>query len=85
MFIDLVVRHGENGKVVVLYAKFKKMELLNKDIDRNDLYQINSYSGYYRNQIMASGLTATVRQICMLHGLAATARLWRVVIKEGVL
>jgi len=85
MFIDLVMRLGENGKVVVFDAKFKKMDSLNKDIDRNDLHQINSYSGYYRNQIMASGLNATVRQIRMLHGLAATARLWRVVIKEGVL
>ena len=26
------------------------------DVDRNDLHQIHSYSGYYRNNLIASGL-----------------------------
>lgn len=34
--------------IVVLDAKFKKMRFINKDVDRNDLFQINSYAGYYR-------------------------------------
>lgn len=56
MFPDLVMRHRESGKLVVFDAKFKKMEMRNQDIDRVDLHQIHSYSGYYRNQIVASGL-----------------------------
>jgi hypothetical protein len=44
------------GKVVVFDAKFKKMEMQNGDVDRNDLHQIHSYSGYYRNNLIASGL-----------------------------
>lgn len=56
MFPDLVMRHKANGKVVVFDAKFKKMEMQNSDVDRVDLHQIHSYSGYYRNQLIASGL-----------------------------
>lgn len=55
MFPDLVMKH-ETGKVVVFDAKFKKMEMQNMDVDRADLHQIHSYSGYYGNQLIASGL-----------------------------
>ncbi len=56
MFPDIVMRHRANGKVVVFDAKFKKMEMKNGDVDRSDLHQIHSYSGYYRNNLIASGL-----------------------------
>ena len=56
MFPDIVMKHRTNGRVVVFDAKFKKMELHSKDIDRTDLHQIHSYSGYYGNQLVASGL-----------------------------
>lgn len=56
MFPDLVMKHRQSGKVVVFDAKFKKMEMQNKDVDRADLHQIHSYSGYYRNDLIASGL-----------------------------
>lgn len=56
MFPDLVMKHKTNGKVVVFDAKFKKMEMQNGDVDRADLQQIHSYSGYYRNNLIASGL-----------------------------
>lgn len=56
MFPDLVMRHRTSGKVVVLDAKFKKMEMRNEDVDRADLHQIHSYSGYYKGDLKASGL-----------------------------
>ncbi len=56
MFPDLVMKHRTSGKVVVFDAKFKKMEMQNMDVDRADLHQIHSYSGYYGNQLIASGL-----------------------------
>lgn len=56
MFPDLVMRSRANGKVIVFDAKFKKMEMQNKDVDREDLHQIHSYSGFYRNDLIASGL-----------------------------
>lgn len=56
MFPDLVMKHRQSGKVVVFDAKFKKMEMLNKDVDRADLHQMHSYSGYYKNDLIASGL-----------------------------
>jgi len=56
MFPDLVMKHRANGNVVVFDAKFKKMEMQNGDVDRADLHQIHSYSGYYRNHLIASGL-----------------------------
>lgn len=56
MFPDLVMRHRANGKVVVFDAKFKKMEMQNGDVDRADLHQIHSYSGYFRSNLIASGL-----------------------------
>lgn len=56
MFPDLVMRHNSSGKVVVFDAKFKKMEIQNKDVERADLHQIHSYSAYYRKDLIASGL-----------------------------
>ena len=56
MFPDLVMKHRESNKVVVFDAKFKKMEMQNSDVDRADLHQIHSYSGFYRNDLIASGL-----------------------------
>jgi 5-methylcytosine-specific restriction endonuclease McrBC regulatory subunit McrC len=56
MFPDLVMRHRVNSKVVVFDAKFKKMDMQNKDVDRADLHQIHSYSGYYKKDLIASGL-----------------------------
>lgn len=48
---DLVLRKKDDpSKVVVLDAKFKKMRLENEDVDRNDLHQIHSYAGYYRER-----------------------------------
>lgn len=48
---DLVLRKKDApSKVVVLDAKFKKMRLENEDVDRNDLHQIHSYAGYYRER-----------------------------------
>lgn len=46
---DLVLRKKDDpSKVVVLDAKFKKMQFRNTDVDRGDLHQIHSYAGYYR-------------------------------------
>lgn len=56
MFPDLVMKHRTNEKVVVFDAKFKNMEMQNRDVDRLDLHQIHSYSGYYRNNLIVSGL-----------------------------
>ncbi len=56
MFPDLVMKHKDSGKMVIFDAKFKKMEMQSKDVDRADLHQIHSYSGYYRNNLIASGL-----------------------------
>jgi len=56
MFPDIVMKHRLSGKVVVFDAKFKKMEMRNEDVDRADLHQIHSYSGYYKKDLIASGL-----------------------------
>lgn len=56
IFPDLIMKHRTTGKVIVLDAKFKKMGMQNNDIDRSDLHQIHSYSGYYQNNLIASGL-----------------------------
>ncbi|WP_307878466.1 McrC family protein [Acinetobacter seifertii] len=56
IFPDLIMKHKETGKIIVFDAKFKKMEMQNNDIDRSDLHQIHSYSGYYQNNLIASGL-----------------------------
>lgn len=56
IFPDLIMKHKTSGKIIALDAKFKKMEIQNKDIDRTDLHQIHSYSGYYHKDLIASGL-----------------------------
>jgi 5-methylcytosine-specific restriction endonuclease McrBC regulatory subunit McrC len=56
IFPDLVMKHKKSGKIIALDAKFKKMEMQNKDVDRADLHQIHSYSGYYQSNLIASGL-----------------------------
>lgn len=56
IFPDLIMKHKSNGKIIAFDAKFKKMEMLSKDIDRTDLHQIHSYSGYYQSNLIASGL-----------------------------
>lgn len=57
---DLVLRKKDDpSKVVVLDAKFKKMQFRNTDVDRGDLHQIHSYAGYYRengDKIVLCGL-----------------------------
>lgn len=62
MFPDLVMKHRKSGKVVVFDAKFKKMKMLNGDVDIADLHQIHSYSGYYKNNLIASGLIYPLSQ-----------------------
>lgn len=56
MYPDLVMTNKITGDVVVFDAKFKNMAMRNADIDRMDLHQIHSYSGYYGNKLIASGL-----------------------------
>ena len=56
MFPDIVMKNKGNNKIAVFDAKFKKMEMINKDVDRNDLHQIHSYSGYYNSEIITAGL-----------------------------
>lgn len=56
IFPDLIMKHKISGEIIALDAKFKKMEMQNKDIDRADLHQIHSYSGYYQKKLIASGL-----------------------------
>jgi len=51
---DLVMRR-KDGRLVVLDAKFKKMNFVqdhygNCGVDRTDLFQIQSYAGYYREK-----------------------------------
>ena len=50
------MKHKTTGKIIVLDAKFKEMKMQNKDVDRADLHQIHSYSGYYQKNLIASGL-----------------------------
>ncbi|MDM1551184.1 McrC family protein [Empedobacter falsenii] len=56
IFPDLIMKHEISGKIIALDAKFKKMDMQNKDIDRADLHQIHSYSGYYHKDLIVSGL-----------------------------
>jgi len=55
IFPDLIMKHKTTGKIIVLDAKFKDVMLKN-EIQREDLHQIHSYSGYYQNNLIASGL-----------------------------
>lgn len=55
---DIVME--KEGKYVVFDAKFKKMNLCRDDVDRTDLFQIQSYAGYYnlisKNNLVLCGL-----------------------------
>lgn len=44
---DFVLRNRESGDIVVLDAKFKKMEYNGLDVDNDDMRQLHSYSYYY--------------------------------------
>ena len=41
MFPDIVMKNRGDNKIAVFDAKFKKREMINKDVDRNDLHQIH--------------------------------------------
>ena len=56
IFPDLIMKHKTSGKIIALDAKFKRIEMQNRDVDRADLHQIHSYSCYYKNELIASGL-----------------------------
>ena len=56
MYPDLVLKHLESEKVIVLDAKFKKMRLKYLDLDRSDFYQIHTYMQYYGSSMLFGGL-----------------------------
>ncbi|GGB64344.1 hypothetical protein GCM10007424_00270 [Flavobacterium suaedae] len=56
MFPDIVLKHKVNNKIAVFDVKFKKMEMVNADVDRNDLHQIHSYAGFYNTNLVLAGL-----------------------------
>ena len=56
MFPDLVLKHKETGKIIVFDAKFKTMNFKQKDLDRDDFYQIHSYIQYYLPNAVLGGL-----------------------------
>nr|WP_315146210.1 hypothetical protein [uncultured Flavobacterium sp.] len=56
MFPDLVMKHKETGEIIVFDAKFKKMRIRKKDVDRSDFYQIHSYIQYYQPNVLFGGL-----------------------------
>ncbi len=56
IYPDLVMTHKKTKQVVVFDAKFKKMSMNVRDIDIEDIHQIHSYSGYYQDNLITSGL-----------------------------
>ena len=44
---DIVIETKDHVPVAVLDAKFKTMNFRYDDVDRNDMFQIHSYTGYY--------------------------------------
>lgn len=56
MYPDLVLKHLESDKVIVLDAKFKKMRFAYQDLDRNDFYQIHTYMQHYGSDLLFGGL-----------------------------
>ncbi len=46
---DIVMKKKGSNDVVIIDAKFKKMDFLNSDVDRNDLQQIHTYYSYYKS------------------------------------
>lgn len=67
MFPDLIMEHKTSEKIIALDAKFKQMRMQNSDIDRSDLHQIHSYSGYYQDKLIASGLIYPLSQPIDIH------------------
>lgn len=47
---DIVIKKPEGTVVAVIDAKFKTMKYREEDVDRGDLFQIHSYSGYYNEK-----------------------------------
>lgn len=47
-FPDIIMEKGNH--IIILDAKFKKMDFKNGDVDRGDLHQIQSYYAYYLSQ-----------------------------------
>jgi len=56
MFPDLVMRNKESNELIVFDAKYKKMRLEKRDVDRSDFYQIHSYIQYYQPDVCIGGL-----------------------------
>ena len=55
----------QDNKIVIFDAKFKRMNFENGDVDRNDLFQIHSYAGYYRElgkEVVLCGLIYPLKQ-----------------------
>lgn len=49
----------QGDRIIILDAKYKHMGFENADVDRNDLFQIQSYTGYYKElgkNVVLSGL-----------------------------
>ncbi len=44
---DIVMK--KDNDIIVLDAKFKKMDFINSDIDREDIHQIHTYYSYYKS------------------------------------
>lgn len=42
---DIIMHKG--NEIIIVDAKFKKMDFVNGDVDRSDLQQIHTYYGYY--------------------------------------
>ena len=54
---DIILQNGD--KIVVLDAKWKRMQFEYRDFDRSDFFQINTYISYYKNlnyNVVAGGL-----------------------------
>lgn len=51
---DLVIEK-DGATVAVIDAKFKTMDFRPKDVDRNDLFQIHSYAGFYSEKNRRDG------------------------------
>ncbi len=52
---DLVIEDQNGTVVAVIDAKFKTMKYCPDDVDRNDLFQIHSYAGYYNENNRREG------------------------------
>lgn len=46
----MIIETQDGTAVAVIDAKFKTMKYRGKDVDRNDLFQIQSYACYYNNK-----------------------------------